>query len=290
MSLGEGVAALGDMDGDGYQDYAMGADGYDGYGYSSGGAVFFYLGAASISGVQEPQFATYGEASYMNMGGFSLVDGAGDVDGDGYDDAIMGTNRDGYAYVLYGDALTSLWSGGWGASSSDVVLGDGGYGYGYGVGSVGDINDDGYDDFYVGDDSADEMYIYFGSSSWLSDGASDDITIDHSAGSYSNIASAGLSSGDFNNDGTDDLVVADYYYGASTTALGGVFTMYGPLSAGGYDAFTDGDSYLTGNPSSSYGYFGYGTAAADATDDGIDDLLVAAPGEKTLYIFSGGGM
>ncbi|MEC7241372.1 MAG: MopE-related protein, partial [Myxococcota bacterium] len=81
--LGEGVGSLGDMNGDGYDDFAVGADGYDGFGYSSGGAVFFYLGAASTSGTLDPQFALYGEASYMYMGGFRQIDGAGDVDGDG---------------------------------------------------------------------------------------------------------------------------------------------------------------------------------------------------------------
>ena len=287
---GEGVGALGDMNGDGYQDFAVGGDGYDGFGYSSGGAVFFYLGSASPSGILEPDFATYGEASYMYMGGYGQIDGAGDLDGDGYDDAVFGSTGDGYAYVLYGANSVSTWGGSWGASTSDVVLGSGGYGYGWGVGEMGDVNDDGYDDFYVGDNSADEMYIYFGASSWLSSGASADVTIDHSVGSSSNIATPGLISGDFNNDGVSDVVAADYYYGASTTGLGGVFTMYGPLSAGSYDAYTDNDSYLTGDPSTSYDYFGYGVAGADVTGDGIDDLLVSTPGEQTLSIFSGGGL
>ena len=288
--FGEGVSALGDMNGDGYEDFAAGADGIDDFGYTNGGAVFFFLGAASTGGTLTPEFMTYGEASYMNMGGYSQIAGAGDLNGDGYDEAALGTAGDGYAYLIYGGTGISSLGGSWGASASDVVLGDGGYGFGWGVGNMGDINDDGYDDFYVGDSSDDAMYIYYGASSWLSDGASADIAISHSVNSSSSIAYPGLTTGDFNNDGVSDVVAADYYYGASTAGLGGVFTMYGPLSAGSYDAYTDGDSYLTGDPATSYDYFGYGIGGADVTGDGIDDLLVSTPGMQSLSIFSGGGL
>jgi hypothetical protein len=88
--LGMSVAGAGDVDGDGYADVIVGAPGYDD-GEAGEGAAFVFLGSAS--GVADGNPATAAaqlEANQANAGLGTSVAGAGDVDGDGYADVIVG--------------------------------------------------------------------------------------------------------------------------------------------------------------------------------------------------------
>ena len=101
----------------------------------------------------------------------TAVAGLGDVNGDGYDDVVVGSPNGNRVDVFYGSAAglsaTSNWSG-----SSAV-----GYQYGIWVATAGDVNKDGYDELLVGqrgyydkNPEADEgrVYMYYGSASGLS--------------------------------------------------------------------------------------------------------------------------
>jgi len=158
--------AVGDFDGDGYDDLAVGIPGEDIRGQNSAGAVSVFYGSSvglhafrnqllhqelrSVRGVAQP----------FDAFGASLA--AGDFDGDGRDDLAIGTPREaigtvwgaGAVNVLYGrsslDGLTSednqIWYQG-----KDGILGDPEEGDYFGARlGVGDFNGDGSDDLVVG--------------------------------------------------------------------------------------------------------------------------------------------
>jgi hypothetical protein len=101
--FGVSVSGAGDVNGDGYADVIVGAPGNAAAGSAAGGAYIFYGGpsAGAVAGL-----TLTGEAANDNFG-FS-VSGAGDVNGDGYADVIVGAylyedggRFDGPPYVFY---------------------------------------------------------------------------------------------------------------------------------------------------------------------------------------------
>ncbi len=108
--------------------------------------------------------------------GYSVAS-AGDVNGDGYDDVIVGAYFDasqtGKAYVWHGSS-TGLASGSDAGDADWSIAGEGTSDYfGWSVASAGDVNGDGYDDVIVGasfDASyTGKAYVWHGSSTGLTD-------------------------------------------------------------------------------------------------------------------------
>jgi len=181
---GEGVSGAGDVNGDGYADLIIGVP----YGTSGGavsGEAYVVFGKANgfenidlTSLDEEDGFMIQGDTESDRAG--ASVSGAGDVNGDGYADLIVGatgvevggSDFAGAAYVVFGKAdgfenidLTSL-----GAEDGFIIWGDSAPDRaGFSVSGAGDVNGDGFADLIVGarngnDGGADagEAYVVFG--------------------------------------------------------------------------------------------------------------------------------
>jgi MYXO-CTERM domain-containing protein len=146
---GRECAGLGDINGDGYDDMGVGAPGFD-IPYDGSGAMYVYNG--SSSGLSTTATTTLYGLSYSDYFGWS-IDSAGDTNGDGYGDVIVGSpygsgssSATGQARVIPGSATGLDVSG-----EDEIYEGTTAYEmYGAKVAGVGDINGDGFDDVAVG--------------------------------------------------------------------------------------------------------------------------------------------
>ena len=149
---GVSVAGVGDTDGDGYDDVLVGAGGRDEAGTASGVAYLVRGPIAGTMSLSQADARLVGVAADDRAG--DLVAGAGDVNGDGLSDILVGAwgadglgTDAGAGYLLYGP-VTGTWS----LSAADVVLFGQAAGDRFGAAgsSAGDVNGDGFDDLLLG--------------------------------------------------------------------------------------------------------------------------------------------
>jgi hypothetical protein len=272
--LGVSVAGAGDVNGDGYSDVIVGAYGYDN-GENNEGAAFVYHG--SVSGISTTAVATVESNQATAWLGYSVA-GAGDVNGDGYSDVIVGaclydngSTDEGAAFIYHGSAS------GISTTAAARVESDQATAYmGYSVACAGDVNGDGYSDVIVGvrlydNGSTDEgaAFIYQGSATGISTTAA---TIVESNQANANMGLSVASAGDVNGDGYSDVIVGAYLYDNGSTDEGAAFVYHG--SASGIN--TTAAARMESNQVSAY--LGYSVASAgDVNGDGYSDVIVGAP-------------
>ncbi len=228
--FGKSVSTAGDVNGDGYSDVIIGAPAYDN-GEVDEGKFFAFYGSSSGLPATPDYSAVESNQTGAHLG--SSVSSAGDVNGDGYSDVLIGVpdydygqTDEGLVYAFYGSATGLEYTVGWSAQSDQASAL-----FGISVSSAGDVNGDGYSDAIVGASAFDNglvdegaAFLYMGSASGLS------LTSNWSTEGNQPLAYLGVcvsSAGDVNGDGYSDVIVGSTQYTSGATTDGAAFVHYG---------------------------------------------------------------
>ena len=267
---GYSVSSAGDVNSDGFDDVIVGAP------LDSGGSVYVYHG--SVSGIATSPSTTIRAGADSARQGADVAS-AGDVDGDGYDDIIIGdpdsTGFAGQFHIHHGsdDGVGNAADTTITATVSASFLGST-------VDGVGDVDGDGYDDVVVGavgDSSTVQCYaeVYQGSSSGLSTAPA--TTLEDTLGSSCGVAAG---AGDVNGDTFADIIVGSPTAGPSNIGAASIYLG----SPGGLQA--SAESTVVGTAVDEMLGYTVGSAG-DVNGDGFDDMLVASFDTDEVQVFHG---
>jgi len=277
--FGSSVSGAGDVNGDGYEDIIVGAPTNSAGGSSAGRAYIFY-GGAIFNSTPDVIITGSGINNYLGVS----VSSAGDVNGDGYDDVIVGISgysaATGRAQIYYGGASMN--------NTPDVILtGEvAGDNFGFSVSDAGDVNGDGFSDViagaYANTTSTGKAYIYFGSSSMNNTA---DVTLSE-PGINKSFGYSVSKAGDFNGDGYSDVIVGVPGY---STNLGRAY-----IYSGGSTMNTIADGILAGFVAGTNYYGNSVSDAGDVNGDGYGDVVVGAYGMSSfqgrVFVYYGGAI
>jgi len=296
---GYAISGVGDVNGDGFADFVIGAPKYD----SDGGRAYLVFGSGD--GLPDSIDLTNPDPNVVVLDGTGqtgfAVSAAGDVNGDGYSDVLVAANNAGdsatpagQVYILFGKA--SGWIDGGGATIPiDLTSLNGSDGFmlhnasssadqfGFVASSAGDINGDGRDELVISaPDAADSdgrTYVVFGQTGgWAAENAVDGLgAVQHLTLTGANVGAV-AAAGDINGDNKGDILigarvngangggVAYLLFGSETTSpnidLQQIATDHTGIEIQGLVAGDD---------------LGFSVSSAgDFNGDGFDDLMIGA--------------
>lgn len=305
-------ASAGDVNNDGFDDILIGARGFDPNGIDAAGASYVVFGKADGWNASQSLSTLDGKNGFRLVGfqvdqaSGQVVASAGDVNGDGFDDVIVGApstdadgvNYSGASYVIFGQGS------GWDASIDLSTL-DGNTGFrldgqneydlaGSAISSAGDVNGDGFDDLMVR--SAAGAYVIFGKSSgWTA--AVDLSSVDGNIGFHliggEFPPTAVSSAGDVNGDGFDDIAVSHPYADPDGVSNAGAsYIVFGKASGWTTDvdvsALSGSDGFRLDGGFVNDGAGWDISSAGDVNGDGFDDLLIGEAMSPYYAPYTGG--
>ena len=307
---GFSVSDAGDINADGVADVIIGTNTRRSNGEVTAGQAYVVFGGEDVGSNGSLDLSSLdGNNGFLVTGsdvdsGRLVASGAGDINGDGVDDVIIGApfappngtgdeQESGYAgrsYVVFGSAAVGN------SGSLDVSTLDGGDGFvingvnpldnsSYSVSRAGDINADGVDDVIVGGLRASEIYIVFGGDDVGGEGSLDLSSLNGVngfvfSGESGRFGESVSNAGDINGDGVDDVMI-----GAPRATVSGVYdigqtyVVFGGNDVGsaGRLAVSDLDGAngfaingVEGNDNSGYSVSG----VDDFNGDGVDDVVI----------------
>ncbi|PTQ87736.1 FG-GAP repeat protein [Nitrosomonas ureae] len=315
VKLGKSVSTAGDVNGDGFDDVIVGAFGAAPNGNFSGSSYVVFgkvsgfnttLDLSSLDGSNG--FRVEGLAAGDQLG--NSVSAAGDVNGDGFDDVIVGAfgaapngNISGSSYVVFGkvsgfNALLDLSS----LDGSNGFRLDGENRLdrsGESVSAAGDVNGDGFDDVIIGARWADpnipnsfdsgSSYVVFGKASGFNAtlelsnlNGSNGFRLD-GEGHHDFSGFSVNTAGDVNGDGFADVIVGALGVDYNGTDSGSSYVVFGKAS--GFSAVLDLSSLDGSNGFRLDGSGRFVSSAGDINDDGFDDVIVGSGGDFSYVVF-----
>lgn len=308
--FGWSVASAGDVNGDGFSDVIVGAPQFDN-GEISEGRVFVFHG--SSDGLATLADWTAESNQHQAKFGYAVAT-AGDVNGDGYSDVIIGApwfdNGQGYegegnegrAYVYYGGTNGLNSTPAWTAESNRLNAF-----FGVAVATAGDVNGDGYSDVIIGaygyhnDENPDDqinddhpyeggVFVYHGSdnglavdAAWIMEGNQADLRL----------GSVVASAGDVKGDGFSAVIIGVPHFSNGQNNEGGAYVFYGGASGLNNEWLNNTDSYWFMESNLVSAGFGRSVSSAgDVNADGLSDIIIGAPfhanNRGAAYVYLGG--
>ena len=273
------TVAFGDLNGDGYADFIIGARIYP-TNQGWGRVYIFYGGPSGVANANASAAPTILDGEFAATENFSGALAVGDVNGDGYQDLAVGAPTGaGEVYIFHGgpSGIATMNAG----SANTKFTGEAGSNMGGSI-SFGDVNGDGYEDIamgaYVYNSYQGRVYVFHGGPGGIASAGAGSADTIFTGESTDNSFGAAIALGDITGDGYADIAMGAYYI---NNERGRAYIFHGApggiasAGAGSANTILDGEAGITNR-------FGVRIVTADVNRDGYMDIAIGASSYSTF--------